>query len=282
MTFKEENIVNIAMRAAELLKDHKIERDVLTGHAGLTEAIIVMASEFEQLHAGTDWNAIDAPDYWEAIDSFAEDRLLEHYGIERDENTPSASHEQIYDPVSVLPVSQDLNIKVIIDNGVVDAVLKDQEIPVRVEVVDVNNDYEDYEQLSVYRGELMANDSFVPCDFSVSNFEEEPDFAQPPVDPVCVLAVSAGGVRRLVYSGTLDECRDFCEENNWEFKDENDFVWELETEDTRLVPPHLRPSWGQIRQEESARPSLTDRIQDAQGRKEHGEGPMSSQKDKGR
>lgn len=34
MTLKEENIINIAMRAGELLKAGVIERDELTGHAG--------------------------------------------------------------------------------------------------------------------------------------------------------------------------------------------------------------------------------------------------------
>ncbi len=82
MTHKEENIVNIAMRAGELLAAGKIERDDITGHAGLTDTIISLAEDFEKRNEGVDYDAADR-DYWIEIDAFAEEQLLERYGIEQ-------------------------------------------------------------------------------------------------------------------------------------------------------------------------------------------------------
>ena len=52
----QENIVNIAMRASELLMAGKIEHDDMTGHAGLTETIISLAEKFEKENAEVDFN----------------------------------------------------------------------------------------------------------------------------------------------------------------------------------------------------------------------------------
>lgn len=254
MTFKEENIVNIAMRAAELLKDHKIQRDDMTGHAGLTEAIITLADEFEQLHAGTEWNAPDAPDYWESIDSFADDRLLERYGVEREENTvtlwarvgmtlqvPQETYEQ-------LKAGSNMALQDVLKGRVGEARLD---------------------------GETYFPDTEQNVDLEDMEFDlpvrEQP---QPAFDPVCVMAVSAGGVKKLVYSGSWDECNDFCEENNWIFVDENQFSWELELEDTRELPPHLRPSLRHLRHPEAAKSTLDQQIQSASQRSTGSDGSL--------
>ena len=44
---------------------------------------------------------------------------------------------------------------------------------------------------------------------------------------------SAGNVKRYFTEfKTEAEAKDFCIENNWEYKDENDFVWGLDYEET--------------------------------------------------
>lgn len=68
---------------------------------------------------------------------------------------------------------QDLQVKVIINDGIVEAVLKDQDTPVRVEVIDVNKDYADCEALEEYRDEIYHDPSFKDCDYTVANFEED-------------------------------------------------------------------------------------------------------------
>lgn len=87
MTRKEENIVNIAMKAANLLDSGKIKMDEMAGFAGLTETIISMAEQFEKEYGHVDYNAAveeNAPirDYWEDIDSFAEEKLMDLYAPE--------------------------------------------------------------------------------------------------------------------------------------------------------------------------------------------------------
>lgn len=67
----------------------------------------------------------------------------------------------------------ELEIKVIINEGVVEAVLKNQDIPVRLEVIDINTDYSDYEALEDYRNEVYDDPAFKDCDYTVANFEEE-------------------------------------------------------------------------------------------------------------
>lgn len=215
MNYRDENIVNIAMMAAEMLKDGRIERDEMTGHAGLTEAIVALADKFEERYAGVDWNS-DEQDYWVEIDAFAEKELLERYGVEKDNK------------------EQGLNIKVIISDGIVEGVLKDSDAPVQVEVVDVDRNYENYEALEEYREELYKDRSLVPCDYVVASLEEEmePLGVELPKDSVVVYAVS-GQVKHELFSGNYDQCKAFCEECNWSFMDENEFVWDLEMEDSR-------------------------------------------------
>lgn len=213
MTYKEENIVNIAMRAAELLKEGKIQRDDISGHAGLTENILFLSELFEKQNAGVDFDA-EGRDYWKEIDDFAEVKLMEMYGIEQ----PT--------------VSQPIDIKVIIDHGIVEEVLKNGNSDVQVEVLDLDVDYEDYEKLAAYRKELYADKSFISCDYTVARFDEEPDFSDLPIDNVHVFAV-AGSVRHEIFCGDWDECANFCVEHDWAYLDENEFQWDLEMVDDR-------------------------------------------------
>ena len=66
-----------------------------------------------------------------------------------------------------------LEIKVVIREGVVEAVLKNQDIPVRVEVIDIDPDYCDCEKLEAYRDKIYDDPSFKNCDYTYANFEEE-------------------------------------------------------------------------------------------------------------
>lgn len=44
--------------------------------------------------------------------------------------------------------------------------------------------------------------------------------------------IEAGSVRyTMMESVSLYEAKKFCEENNWCFKDENDFVWDMDYEE---------------------------------------------------
>ena len=218
MTFKEENIVNISMMAAELLKDGRIERDDISGHVGLTDTIISLAERFEKENVGVDWDA-EGRDYWLEIDHFAEKELMEKYGIVRD------------------PREQELNVKVIIFDGIVEGVLKDANIPVSVEIVDVDRNYENYKALDAYREEIYKDKSLIPCDYAFAGQEEVLNPVSLSEDPVKVYAV-AGSVKLEIFSGNLDECKAFCEENRWRWIDENTFEWDLEIEDSRddLLP----------------------------------------------
>lgn len=217
MTFKEENIVNIAMRAGELLKDGRIERDDISGHAGFTDTIVHLAEAFEQKYADVDFNAGDL-DYWEEIDAFAEEQLVKEYGIDHPQEKKA------------------LDIKVIIDDGFVSAVLKNQNQPVNVEIVDVDRDYADYEKLDAYRNELCADKTFQDCDYIVAGFTEDvPELSSDEriYEPVTVYAHSGGGTSFALMSCNYDVCLAFCQNNNWEYVDENHFVWDLTLEDER-------------------------------------------------
>ena len=61
-------------------------------------------------------------------------------------------------------------VKVIIEDGVPQEVLADA--PVDLEVVDIDEDYEDYDQLKNYRNRLYEDKNLKSCDFKVANFEE--------------------------------------------------------------------------------------------------------------
>lgn len=65
-----------------------------------------------------------------------------------------------------------MEIKIIINEGVVESVLKDQDIPVRVEIIDINKDYEDYEELEDYRDTVYDDPTLMKCDYTVASFEK--------------------------------------------------------------------------------------------------------------
>lgn len=66
-----------------------------------------------------------------------------------------------------------LNIKVMIHNGSVEAVLKDQpDVRVHVEIIDIDKDYAEYEELKLYQEKIYADKSYQSCEYNVANFED--------------------------------------------------------------------------------------------------------------
>lgn len=65
-----------------------------------------------------------------------------------------------------------LNIKVIISGGIIQNVLKDQDVTVHVEIIDIDKDYEDYEKLEEYCASVCSNPAFMDCSYAVANFED--------------------------------------------------------------------------------------------------------------
>lgn len=92
MTKKEENIANIAIMAAVLLKDNKIETDEVNGHVGLCQEIVSLADQFEDTY--TKMQANGEPDYFESIDNFAEQQLLMRFG-KKAEPAPAITLEMV-------------------------------------------------------------------------------------------------------------------------------------------------------------------------------------------
>lgn len=221
--YRSENIVNISMRAAELLKDGKIERDDISGHAGLTEAIVNLAEKFEALYADVDWNAADAPDYWEEIDKFAEGELLERYGIEQPENTVTL-WARVGVTLEVPQVTYEL--------------LKTGDRIVLQDVLDGNVGRVRLDG-ETYFPDIEQNVGLEDMEFDLPVSRPKQPEKEAPAwdlnDPVKVYAVS-GSVKHEIYSGTLDECRRFCADKDWTHVDENQFEWDLEVEDTRDFP----------------------------------------------
>lgn len=64
-----------------------------------------------------------------------------------------------------------MTIKVIIHEGVVLDVLTDGEVD--VEVIDIDKDYEDYEDLIQYEEELKKDPDLHSQDFTVARFSED-------------------------------------------------------------------------------------------------------------
>ena len=85
MTPREETIINIAVKAGELLAKGKIEPSELGGFMELTQNILSMADRFEKKvrTEGIDFETGDH-DYWEEVDDFAEKTLLQEYGREEE------------------------------------------------------------------------------------------------------------------------------------------------------------------------------------------------------
>jgi len=157
----QENIVNISMKAYDLILKPKVDLDSRGGFLGLSDFILTAAKEYErQVGANLNHDAPDEPDYWESIDNFAEQALREEYGEELELSDARS--------MSDAPAQ----IKVILDNGVIDTILKDCERPIHVEVVDCNDDYEDIDQLREYRDQLVSDTKFRECAYSSANFED--------------------------------------------------------------------------------------------------------------
>lgn len=89
MTHKEENIVNITVKAMELLNTGKIRQDEEQGFMGFTQEIISLAERFEKEYGHVDWNSGEH-DYWERIDNFSEKALLDLYSPEPEQAQISA------------------------------------------------------------------------------------------------------------------------------------------------------------------------------------------------
>lgn len=66
-------------------------------------------------------------------------------------------------------------VKVIMEEGTVRGVLKDRDIPLEVEIVDVWDDYQDYRQLSEYADGLFGDPVFKPCDYTTARFDNDGD-----------------------------------------------------------------------------------------------------------
>ena len=64
------------------------------------------------------------------------------------------------------------NVKVIIKNGVVESVLTDAE-NIDVEVVDIDDDYEDYDKLEEYKESLYKAPEYKQIDHTVARFDGE-------------------------------------------------------------------------------------------------------------
>lgn len=61
-------------------------------------------------------------------------------------------------------------VKVIIEDGIPEDVLSD--VPVDVEIVGIDKDYEDCNQLRAYRDRLYADKSLKSCDYTTADFKE--------------------------------------------------------------------------------------------------------------
>ena len=64
-------------------------------------------------------------------------------------------------------------LAVILENGVVSDVLTDSGTPLTVEILDICEDYQDYEELEQYRCTLYSDSTLRHTDYQVVNFEEE-------------------------------------------------------------------------------------------------------------
>ena len=70
-----------------------------------------------------------------------------------------------------------MDIKVMMNRGCIEQVLRSKDCPadLEVEIVHVDPDYPDYEQLQEYREKLYADQSLVEAKFSSAHFgEDEP------------------------------------------------------------------------------------------------------------
>lgn len=71
-----------------------------------------------------------------------------------------------------------VKIKVLVEGGLVQTVLVNGNSPlIDLEVVDVDSDYEDYDELIKYRDGLLDNPAYESLNFDVANFEPDEEAA---------------------------------------------------------------------------------------------------------
>lgn len=66
-----------------------------------------------------------------------------------------------------------LEIKIIMNEGIVEAVLKNQDIPVNVELIRIDPDYPDCKELEAYAEFLRKDRRQMVCDFTTARFDED-------------------------------------------------------------------------------------------------------------
>ena len=64
-----------------------------------------------------------------------------------------------------------MNIKVIIEDGIVRAILKDSNIPVHVEIIDTSDSYSD-DAIEKHAQTFLQDPNYISCDYSVADFTE--------------------------------------------------------------------------------------------------------------
>lgn len=68
-----------------------------------------------------------------------------------------------------------MQIKVVIRDGIAEAVLINQDIPVEVEIIDIDKDYRDAEALDEYADSFYSNPEYKSYDYTTANFENDED-----------------------------------------------------------------------------------------------------------
>lgn len=64
-----------------------------------------------------------------------------------------------------------MNIKVIIDDGVIRGVLKDADIPVHVELIDTSDSYRD-SKIEKHALSFLNDPNYQNCEYEVADFDE--------------------------------------------------------------------------------------------------------------
>ena len=64
-----------------------------------------------------------------------------------------------------------MNIKVIIEDGIVRGVLKDRDVPVHVELIDTSDSYSD-SKIEQHAQSFFNDPNYLSCDYEVADFDE--------------------------------------------------------------------------------------------------------------
>lgn len=99
---------------------------------------------------------------------------LQEYYDENDapSEEKTSTHEEPCADKVVVPAETEscTTVKVIITNGIVSGILANKEMD--VEVVSIDDDYEDYEALCRYENDLRRDETLQSCDFTVAHLEK--------------------------------------------------------------------------------------------------------------